>query len=142
MSNSMKAIGATEEVMSLQDDSSALRKNLEAEIGDKIKHLDRETEALLQSGITKNSLQVGQKAPDFTLPNATGGEVSLSSLLIKGPVVLSFYRGEWCPFCNLELRALQARMPRFQAYGASLMAIGPQTPDHSLSAAEKNELTF
>ena len=65
--------------MSLQDDSSALRKNLEAEIGDKVKSLDRETEALLQSGIIKNSLQVGQKAPDFTLPNATGGEVSLSS---------------------------------------------------------------
>ena len=78
--------------MSLQDDSSALRKNLEAEIGDKVKSLDRETEALLQSGIIKNSLQVGQKAPDFTLPNATGGEVSLSSLLKKGPFVLSFYR--------------------------------------------------
>jgi thiol-disulfide isomerase/thioredoxin len=85
--------------MSLQDDSSAERKILEAKIGDKIKFLDRETEALLQSGIIKNSLQVGQKAPDFTLPNATGGEVSLSGLLEKGPVVLSFYRGEWCPFC-------------------------------------------
>jgi peroxiredoxin len=57
-------------------------------------------------------------------------------------VVLSFYRGEWCPFCNLELRALQVALPRFEAYGASLMAISPQTPDHSLSATEKNELTF
>ena len=73
MSNSMKAIRAREEVMSLQDDSTALRKDLKAEIGDKIKLLDREIEALLQSGIIKNSLQVGQKAPDFTLPNATGG---------------------------------------------------------------------
>ena len=73
MSNSMKAIRARKKVMSLQDDSTALRKDLEAEIGDKITFLDRETEALLQSGIIKNSLQVGQKAPDFTLPNATGG---------------------------------------------------------------------
>src|ERR1700680_546199 len=100
MSNSMKTIRARKKVMSLQDDSTALRKDLEAEIGDKINFLDRETEALLQAGIIKHSLQVGQKAPDFTLPNATGGEVSLSSLLKKGPVVLSFYRGEWCPFCK------------------------------------------
>src|ERR1700692_1186704 len=107
MSNSMKAIRARKKVISLQDDSTALRKDLEVEIGDKINFLDRETEALLQSGIINNSLQVGQKAPDFTLTNATGGEVSLSSLLKKGPVVLSFYRGEWCPFCNLELRAYQ-----------------------------------
>src|ERR1700726_5235511 len=142
MSNSMKAMRAREEVMSLQDDSSALRKNLEAEIGDKIKSLDRETEALLQSEIIKNSLQVGQKAPDFTLPNATGGEVSLSSLLEQGPVVLSFYRGEWCPFCNLELRALQAALPRLRARGASLIAISPQSPDHSLSITEKAGLTF
>jgi len=74
--------------MSLQDDSNALRKDLEAKIGDNIKFIDRETEALLQSGIITNSLQVGQKAPDFTLPNATGGEVSLSSHLKKRPVVL------------------------------------------------------
>jgi thiol-disulfide isomerase/thioredoxin len=126
MSNSMKAIRAREKVMSLQDDSTALRKDLKAEIGDKIKVLDREIEALLQSGITKNSLQVGQKAPDFTLPNATGGEVSLSSLLKKGPVVLSFYRGEWCPFCNLELRAYQQALPEMKALGAAFVAVSPE----------------
>jgi hypothetical protein len=84
MSNSMKAIRAREEVVSLHDDSTAFRKDLEAEIGDKIDFLDRETEALLQSGITKTSLRVGQIAPDFTLPSATGDQVSLSSLLKKG----------------------------------------------------------
>src|ERR1700693_6446887 len=103
--------------MSLQDDSSALRKDVEKKIGDKIKFIDRETEALLQSEIIKNSLQVGQKAPDFTLPNATGGEVSLSSLLKKGPVVLSFYRGEWCPFCNLEFRVYQQALTKMEAMG-------------------------
>jgi thiol-disulfide isomerase/thioredoxin len=115
--------------MSLQDDSSALRKDLEAKIGDKIKFIDCETEALLQSGIINNSLQVGQKAPDFTLPNATGGEVSLSSLLKKGPVVLSFYRGEWCPFCNLELRAYQQALPKMEALGAVFVAVSPEKPE-------------
>src|SRR6202022_1632590 len=134
MSNSMKTMRgsscrspkAREEVMSLQDDSSALRKNLEAEIGDKIKVLDRETEALLQSGIIKNSLQVGQKAPDFTFPNAAGGQVSLSTLLKKGPVVLSFYRGEWCPFCNLELRAYQQAFLKWGGVGGHLPPVSPK----------------
>jgi peroxiredoxin len=87
-------------------------------------------------------LAVSERVPDFILPNALGEPVGLARRLAQGPVVLSFYRGEWCPFCNLELLALQAALPRFQAYGASLMAISPQTPDHSLLAAEKNGLTF
>jgi peroxiredoxin len=87
-------------------------------------------------------LGVGERAPNFTLPNAVGEPVGLAPRVAKGPVVLSFYRGEWCPFCNLELRALQAALPRFASHNASLIAISPQTPDHSLSATEKNELTF
>ena len=87
-------------------------------------------------------LAVGERAPNFRLPNAAGEEVELASRLATGPVVLSFYRGEWCPYCNLELRALQAALPRFQGHGASLIAISPQSPDHSLSVAEKNELSF
>ena len=80
--------------------------------------------------------------PDFSLPDATGQMVELAARLEQGPVVLSFYRGEWCPFCNLELRALQAALPRLRARGASLIAISPQSPDHSLSITEKAGLTF
>ena len=87
-------------------------------------------------------LATGERAPGFTLPNATGDPVRLATRLARGPVVLSFYRGEWCPFCNLELRALQAALPRFRARGASLIAISPQSPDHSLSVTEKASLTF
>jgi len=87
-------------------------------------------------------LAVGERAPNFRLPNAAGEEVELAQRLATGPVVLSFYRGEWCPYCNLELRALQAALPRFQVHGAALIAISPQAPDHSLSVAEKNELSF
>ena len=99
------------------------------------------SEVTAASGVAPG-LTVSERAPDFILPNALGEPVGLALRLTQGPVVISFYRGEWCPFCNLELRALQAALPRFQAYGASLLAISPQAPDHSLSATEKNELTF
>ena len=87
-------------------------------------------------------LAVGDRAPDFILPNAVGQPVRLTERLTGGPVVLSFYRGEWCPFCNIELRALQSWLPRFASHGASLIAVSPQSPDHSLSVAEKHSLAF
>ncbi len=87
-------------------------------------------------------LAVGEQAPLFSLPDATGQMVSLAARLAQGPVVLSFYRGEWCPFCNLELRALQAALPQITERGAALIAISPQSPDHSLSVTEKAGLTF
>lgn len=60
----------------------------------------------------------------------------------EGAVILTFYRGEWCPYCNLELRAYQQILPQIKALGASLIAISPQTPDRSLSTIEKNQLSF
>jgi peroxiredoxin len=97
---------------------------------------------LVQRGIAQQSVKVGEKAPDFTLPDVFGKQITLSDLLKQGPVVVTFYRGEWCPFCNLQLRAYQQILPHIQALGASLVAISPQTPDHSLSTVEKKELTF
>src|SRR6266542_3595305 len=87
-------------------------------------------------------LSVGAKAPDFTLPDQLGRPVSLQERLATGPVVLAFYRGEWCPFCNTRLRALQEVLPEIKAKGASLLAISPQAPDHALSIAEKAGLAF
>lgn len=104
--------------------------------------MDRATAQLEESGIAESSLEVGAKAPEFNLPDATGAEVSLSSLLAEGPVVLAFYRGGWCPYCSTELRALQARMAEITAAGATLVAVSPQTPDSSLSTVEKLELAF
>jgi len=100
------------------------------------------TRRLVDSGMAENSLKVGEKVPDFNLPNPTGESVSLKKLLDKGPVVLNFYRGGWCPYCNLELNAYKKRLPDISKLGASLIAISPQTPDNSLSTAEKNELKF
>ena len=87
-------------------------------------------------------LAIGEKAPDFSLPDAMGRAVSLHERLSAGPVVLVFYRGEWCPYCNTYLRALQAALPDIASRGASLIAVSPQSPDHSLSMTEKAELTF
>jgi len=93
-------------------------------------------------GLAESSRGVGAAAPDFTLPDAAGERVSLSALLANGPVVLSFYRGGWCPYCSAELRALQARLSEINAAGATLVAVSPQTPDNSLSTAEKLDLAF
>lgn len=91
---------------------------------------------------TARGLMVGDRAPNFDLPNALGQRVELSRRLESGPVVLSFYRGEWCPYCNVSIRALQAALARFSSHAASVIAVSPQSPDHSLSMAEKNALAF
>lgn len=102
----------------------------------------RSFEQLHASSIAAHALGTGQQAPDFELPNVRGETVRLSQVLERGPVVLSFYRGGWCPFCNLELRALQARLPEMQALGACLIGISPELPDHALSTAGRLELGF
>jgi peroxiredoxin len=99
-------------------------------------------EKLYASHIAENAIVAGDIAPDFTLPNITGDPVSLYRALNSGPVVLSFYRGGWCPFCNLELQALQAQLSEFKALGANLIGISPETPDKSLSAIDKHRLDF
>lgn len=86
--------------------------------------------------------KAGDQAPEFTLPDQRGDQISLAELRRDGPVVLIFYRGEWCPYCNLQLRSFQAHLDELARRGAQLVAISPQTPDHSLSMAEKNGLGF
>jgi len=93
-------------------------------------------------GLEAGALKVGDRAPDFALPDHLGRQTRLSDLLANGPAIVSFYRGGWCPYCNLELRALQAMLPQLRQAGASLVAISPQTPDGSLDTSKKNELEF
>ncbi|BCL82288.1 alkyl hydroperoxide reductase [Ktedonobacteria bacterium brp13] len=104
--------------------------------------INSDTNALVQSGLAEQSLKAGVQAPDFTLPDAKGTDVTLSTLLQQGLVVLTFYRGSWCPFCNLQLRAYQQILPQIQELGATLVAVSPQTPDNSLTIIEKQELAF
>jgi peroxiredoxin len=94
------------------------------------------------SGILRLALRAGQVFPSFSLPDASGSIVSASELLERGPLVVAFYRGGWCPFCNLELNALQLALPEIKAQGGSLVAISPQTPEQSAETARHSQLSF
>lgn len=100
------------------------------------------TEALVKSGQAERAVHQGQKAPDFTLPDAKGHPIRLSDLLKKGPVVLTFYRGGWCPFCNRQLASYQSHLSEIHALGAELVAVSPQLPDFTATTAEKDHLAF
>lgn len=98
--------------------------------------------AVENSGVLQSALNVGDKVPNFSLSNALGQPVSLDDYLKKGPVVLTWYRGGWCPYCNLTLHRLQEELPNFKAVGANLLALTPELPDKSISTAEKHGLEF
>lgn len=103
---------------------------------------DAKIEELRASFLVSATPQVGSVAPDFRLPNVLGAPISLADARRSGPVVVTFYRGGWCPYCNFQLRAYQEILPDLERLGARLIAISPQTPDGSLSTAEQNELSF
>ncbi|WP_027394209.1 peroxiredoxin-like family protein [Aquimarina latercula] len=97
---------------------------------------------LRNSQLVNRSLKTGDKIPEIKLPNAADKNISIQELLVTKKVVLTFYRGGWCPYCNLELQALQAHQDQFEELGATLVAISPETPDNSLNTSEKNNLSF
>jgi peroxiredoxin len=104
--------------------------------------MERHIQQLRAGAIQHTMLKVGDKAPEIRLGNAKGEIVDVAALLGKGPVIVTFYRGGWCPYCNIELKAFQDVLPDITSAGASLVAISPEKPDDSLSTAEKNALTF
>ncbi|MDP9890978.1 peroxiredoxin [Variovorax boronicumulans] len=94
------------------------------------------------TGIAARAKRAGDLAPDATLPDGAGRPVRLSDVWHKGPLVLVFYRGGWCGYCSLQLRAWHQRAVDLARLGATLLAISPQTPDHSMRTAEENQLAF
>ncbi|WP_159452243.1 peroxiredoxin-like family protein [Singulisphaera sp. GP187] len=102
--------------------------------------LNRSLTELVQAGVEKDSLQVGQRFPTFSLPNQNGQMVQSDDRL--GPLVVTFYRSGWCPYCNLALRGMQRVLPELERLGGRLVAITPEQPDDARSTAEKDELTF
>jgi len=98
---------------------------------------------LESSDLLSKALKTGDQLPEITLPNSKGKSISLDSKLASGKkLVIAFYRGGWCPYCNIELKALQEALPKIKAAGAELIAITPESPDNSLSTIEKNNLDF
>jgi peroxiredoxin len=104
--------------------------------------MDRATAELIDSGQAQRAKKAGDRAPEFTLQDPEGKPVASRDLLQRGPLVLTFYRGIWCPYCNLELQALQANLPAITARGASLVAISPQTAPNSRRSQRDNKLVF
>lgn len=100
------------------------------------------TEALARSSIVANFFKPGDGAPDFTLKDVNDQEFNLKKELEKGPVVISFYRGSWCPYCNLELIALQEKLPEIKRAGAQLVAISPELPEHGKDLIKKHGIEF
>ncbi|MDX8407505.1 MAG: peroxiredoxin-like family protein [Mariprofundaceae bacterium] len=100
------------------------------------------TELLRRVGLADGTVKVGDVAPDFDLPELSGNRLSLSALLKDGPVVISFYRGAWCPYCNLEMQALQKALPDIEAAGGRLIAIAPETAEHAGETRDKGNLSF
>jgi peroxiredoxin len=104
--------------------------------------MHRATDELIRSGQAQRAKKAGDTAPVFTLNDPDGKPVSSRELLAQGPLVISFYRGVWCPYCNLELQALQEAFAEITARGASLVAISPQTAPNSRKSQRENKLDF
>lgn len=134
--------------MSLQDRLNAFKADFEAgrlpfkPTAQAIEIMHRATVALIASGQAQRARKVGEFAPEFTLNDPDGKPVSSRDLLRQGPLVISFYRGVWCPYCNLDLQALQAALPDIVARGAALVAVSPQTAPNSRKAQRDNKLSF
>lgn len=102
----------------------------------------RGIDAVAESGIIEKAIKTGDKAPDFSLKNPAGEEISLKALLTKGPVVLTWYRGGWCPYCNITLAAYQKLLPDFEKAGASIIALTPELPDKVAETTKKTGVGF
>jgi peroxiredoxin/YHS domain-containing protein len=127
----------------LQKQLEELRKKLEESApADRLKVYNEGIEKVAASGVIESALKVGASAPDFTLKDAKGASVTLGSLLKSGPVVLTWYRGGWCPYCNLQLHTYQEALPDIKAAGGQLVALSPELPDESVSTTEKQHLEF
>lgn len=128
----------------IQEQSEQLKRAAAERLpADVVEVFDRSIQDLVDRGVPTDTIKDGDTLESFTLSDATGAPVTLDRLVGSGPVVFVFYRGGWCPYCNLALRTYQRELlPELGAFGAQLVAISPQSPDQSLSTVEKAELGF
>jgi peroxiredoxin len=148
MNQMLRANFTTEIPMALQDRLDALKADFESgrfplkPSREALETMHRGTAELIESAQAQRARKAGDTAPEFTLLDPDGKPVSSRESLAKGPLVVSFYRGVWCPYCNLELQALQAALPEITSRGASLVAISPQTAPNSRKSQRDNKLGF
>ena len=130
--------------LTIREQSDAMKtaaaEHLPAEV---VEVFDQSIRNLLDQGVPADTIKVGDQLESFTLDDASGTPVSLHQILEAGPAVIAFYRGGWCPYCNLALRTYQRELlPQLDTFDARLVAISPQSPDESLSTVEKAVLEF
>jgi peroxiredoxin len=129
--------------MKLMKQIEEMQKKMLADIPeDVLETITTANKKIMGSRLEKDALRVGQEMPVFQLNNHLNRPVPSYELLGKGPLIISFYRGSWCPYCNVELAALQKYNADFEALGAQLIAITPELPDGILSSIEKHKITF
>jgi peroxiredoxin len=138
------ALEISEDNMSLQDKLDAFRADFE---GNKappqvVAVMRKATADLIASGQPERALKVGMRAPEFALPDAHGQILRSADLLKKGPLVVTFYRGVWCPYCNMDLQAIEEAANDMRALGAALVAISPQTAPSRRKSERENALSF
>ncbi|EDP61228.1 Redoxin [alpha proteobacterium BAL199] len=104
--------------------------------------IDGSIQALKATGIQSRVLSVGDRAPDFVLPDVSGNPISSANLRAKGPLVVKFYRGAWCSYCNVEVQALMEVLGEIRALGGDMVAISPEQPDGAVAMTEKHTLDF
>lgn len=127
----------------LQPALDSFRRDWENRVGEVIaKMIAGDIEDLRASGLLDHAAEAGDAWPNASLLDAHARPFDLAGLVSRGPAIVSFYRGGWCPYCNLELRAWQNQLEEIRALGGTLVAISPELPDASLSTAEKNALAF
>jgi peroxiredoxin len=128
----------------LQGKLDALKSEFETNLAPPaaVEALHRATNELIASGAQNRALKTGDVVPEFTLPDADGNPVSSKALLAKGPLVVTFYRGVWCPYCNFDLSALEEARSEIELRGASLVAISEQTAPNSRKSQRQNGLGF
>ena len=129
--------------MPLQDKLDALKAEFKTKAPAEVAAaIQRAIDELVETGQSARALKTGSRVPSFTLPDAEGKIVSSTDLLAKGPLVITFYRGVWCPYCNMDLQAIEAAAAEIRARGASLVAISQQTPANSRKSQRDNGLSF
>lgn len=134
--------------MALQDKLDAMREDFEngrfplVPTSDQLETMHRATQSLIDSDQADHALRAGDTAPAFTLKDADDNEVSSRLLLNRGPLIATFYRGVWCPYCNYDLQAIEEVRNEIEARGASLVAISPQTQANSRKSQRDNKLGF
>ena len=127
--------------MSLQVELDAFKATWTNRVGPDVAQMMTDDNAALLP-LAAKALKAGDSFPDVTLTDQVGRAIDVAALAADGPLIITFYRGGWCPYCNLELRAYQKVLPEITRLGARLIAITPETPDNALTTAEKNDLAF